>query len=357
MADALPTSLAASLLGFALGSTGADAGNRWTLEGLSITPGADHTLAIGLARFEATSLRLSGGPITLEAGRLALQQLTAQARMDSGQLHLISLQAAGAEVAGLKVHGPVDLPPAPAAHGSAHEGTWSLGPLADANGTIRAEIVDAHLVFDADVTVPIRAGRIDFREAKVEHVGPDSRMGVSRLGLYVDAPNGRSYLYQFPTTPVAGVEFERRSMLPGPFNTERGSLRLQEFGEGLLRQGPRGHSAGVTQQSRQLFDRTAVSGEVRLGDGKLAAPGLQAELAGRGQGLNTIRLQSQAVGRGFDAELASLSVRNAMLQAGGKQWRCDTVAGALTLRLDLEKGEVYFTLGAPDLKMTGLHAR
>ena len=83
--------------------------------------------------------------------------------------------------------------------------------------------------------MPIRQGQVDFKDATVEHVGPDSRMGVSRLGLYVDAPNGRSYLYQFPSAPVAGVEYERRGALLGPFVTDRGNLRLQEFGEWLLR--------------------------------------------------------------------------------------------------------------------------
>ena len=72
-------------------------------------------------------------------------------------------------------------------------------------GALNAEITDAHLLFDAQVRVPIARGVVDFNRATVEHVGPDSRMGVSRMGIYVDAPNGRSYLYQFPSAPVAGA--------------------------------------------------------------------------------------------------------------------------------------------------------
>ena len=117
------------------------------------------------------------------------------------------------------------------------------------------------------MTVPIRDGQIDFNETTVEHVGPDSRMGVSRLGLYVDAPNGRSYVYQFSSVPVAGVEFEQRGPLLGAWVTDRGKLRLQAFGEGLLLQGSGGHGVGFTEQARVMFDRTAVSGDVRLSDG------------------------------------------------------------------------------------------
>lgn len=358
MADAHPASLLASLLGPELGSAAGDgAGNRVVLEGVSMSPAGAGALGMGIARLEAQSLRLTRGPFVLEIGRLALLQVVAQVRTDAGKPQLVSLQAASAELAGVKVQGPLvasDGMPGPV---EAAASAWSLAPLADANGTIRAEIVDAHLVFDADVTVPIRAGRIEFRDAAVEHVGPDSRMGVSRLGLYVDAPNGRSYLYQFALAPVAGVEFEKRGALMGPFVTDRGNLRLQEFGEGLLRQGHTGAGVGFTDQARLLFDRTAVSGDLRLGDGRFAAPGVQAELTGRAQGSNTIRLHSEAVGRGLSAEVAALSVRNAAVGAGHAQLACDAIEGALTLRLSVEGKQVRFALEAPALKMTGLQVR
>ncbi|QJW83340.1 hypothetical protein HK414_01260 [Ramlibacter terrae] len=124
------------------------------------------------------------------------------------------LRAESAELSGVKLSGPLVLPEGCKSERPA--AAWSLAPLAAAEGTLRAKILDAHLIFDADVTVPIRQGRIDFKDATVEHVGPDSRMGASRLGLYVDAPNGRSYLYQFPTSLVPGVEYEKRGALLGP---------------------------------------------------------------------------------------------------------------------------------------------
>lgn len=355
MPDALAASLIDIVLGLQLGSADQEAANRVSLEGLTVGSTAGHALECRIRSLAATSLRLASGPLVLEVGRLALNDIVAQVRLDEGRPRLSSLAAASAELSGVKVHGPLAFPAAAPPNEPAPAGDWSLGPLASVDGTIRAEIVDAHLLFDADVTVPIRQGKIDFKDATVEHVGPDSRMGVSRMGLYVDAPNGRSYLYQFSSTPVGGVEYERRGALLGPFVTDRGNLRLQPFAEGLLRQGQAGPGVGFTEQARLLFDRTAVSGEVRLGDGRFAAPGVQADLVGRAEGRNAIRLHSQAVGRGLTAEMALLSVRNALLNAGGMQLGCDEITGGLTLRLTVEGVQVQFGFELATMKISGLH--
>jgi hypothetical protein len=191
-------------------------------------------------------------------------------------------------------------------------------------------------------------------KSTVEHVGPDSRMGVSRLGIYVDAANGRSYLYQFASAPVAGVEYERRSALPGPWGTERGKLRLQPFAESLLRQPPTGPNLGVTEQARLMFDRTALSGEVQLGDGGFAAPGVQAEFVGRAQGRNAVRLHSGAVGRGLTLEMNALSLRAAALGLGGAQVQCAEITGALMLRVLAEGAQLRFAFDLAGLKLSAL---
>lgn len=309
-------------------------------------------LATGIDKFEASSLRLAFGPLTLEVGRLVLHKLSGQVLFDAGQPRLHPLEAAGAELWGVKVRGP--LIPARVTAGQGAAGAWTLVPLATANGTIQAEIIDAHLAFDADVTVPIRQGEIDFSDATVEHVGPDSRMGVSQQGLYVDAPNGRSHVYQFPAAPVAGVEYEQRKSLLGPFVSDRGKLKLQAFVEGMLSRAQGAQGVGFTAQARPLFDRTALAGEVRLGDGKFAAPGVQAELTGRAAGSNVIRLHSDAVGRGFSAEIASLSVRDAVLDAFGMRVGCAEVGGALIVRVVVEGPQLRFELDLENIKVSGL---
>ncbi len=347
MATALAASIADLLLGLATRPAEPGAGNRLAIEGLTLTPGQDGATALGIGKLEAGALRFASGPYTLDIAQLALHQIAAQVRMETGKPRLVAWSAARAGLDGVKVNGPLDL--------RLQAGAWSLAPLATAEGAIRAEIVDAHLVFDADVTVPVRQGVIEFRDATVEHVGPDSRMGASRLGIYVDAPNGRSYLYQFSSSPVAGVEYESRGGMLGPWVANRGRLHLQPFVEWLLRQPASEQMLGVSEQARQLFDRTKVSGELRLGDGRLVAPGVRADLTGRAQGRNALRLHSEAVGRGLTLEMASLSVKDAVLGAGGSQARCGEVTGGLTLRVFVDGGKLRFAFELASLQMAGLH--
>ena len=371
MADALASFLIDALLALELGATGQDASNRFSLEGVTLGSEADGVLAIGIRGFEAASLRLTSGPFVVEVGRLALRQLVGQVRIDQGVPRLRFLEASDAEFSGVKVHGPLIFSREPKEHlhashvqgGPPRTGdtaaaeaveAWCLGPLAAADGTIRAEIVDAHLLFDADVTVSIRRGKVDFNEATVEHVGPDSRMGVSRLGLYVDAPNGRSYVYQFSATPVGGVEFEQRSAMLGAWVANRGNLRLQAFAEGLLSQARGGPGVGFTEEARLLFERTALSGDVQLSDGRFSAPGVEAELVGRADGRNAIRLHSKAVGCGLTVEIPSLSVRHAVLNAGNTRLACDELTGALVLRVLLKGTQLRFEFDVPKIKMSGL---
>lgn len=358
MAAALAAPIADFVLGLALGPVGQDSGNRVSFEGLALGSRNAGELEIGIRSLEAVALRVASGPLVLEVGKLALRELRGVVRMEAGRPQLVALEAASVELSGVKFHGPLLIPASvagPAGHAAAT--AWCLGPLAGANGSIRAEIVDAQLLFDADVTVPIRQGAIDFNSTTVEHVGPDSRMGVSRLGIYVDAPTGRSYLYQFPSTPVAGVEYEQRGALLGARVTNRGHLLLQPFGEGLLGQPWVGRIQGLTEQARQLFDRSAVSGEVRLGDGKFCAPGVQAELVERADGRNEVRLHSEAVGRGLTAEMASLSARNALLGSGQVQMGCAEIVGSLVLQFSVEGTQLRFACDVANMKLSGLRLR
>lgn len=367
----LAASIVDLVLGLELGASDEAAGNRCSLEGVTWKSTQGGAIEVRIRKFEAAALRLASGALVLELGRIAVHELVARVRTEAGVPRLSAFEAAEAEFTGVKLHGPLIVPPSiqaiwdashrPAAAASpadlgAHQAaadTWRLGPLGEADGTIRGEITDAHLLFDADVTVPIRHGQIDFNHATVEHVGPDSRMGVSRLGFYVDAPNGRSYLYQFASAPIAGVEFERRGALLSPWVSERGNLRLQAFAESMLRQSRGGHGHGITEQARLLLGRTALSGEVQLGDGLLAVPGLQAHLEGRGEGRNAIGLRSEAVGRGFTVEIASLSARNAMAQWTGAQVGCDEIAARLKLQLFVEGSQMRFVLDLENGKVAG----
>jgi hypothetical protein len=348
-----------SELGGAAGEAGATGHNRWTLEGLTWQPGEDGVIALGIRRLEATALRLASGPFVLEIDRIDMHEISARVRLDNGMPRLIAVEVADIAFSGLALQGPVAMPPQPqkkiqAASSSPADQTaadaWQLGPLSDAEGTLRSRITDAHLLFDADVTVPIRGGRIDFNDAKVEHVGPDSRMGVSKMGVYVDAPNGRSYLYQFAAAPVAGVEFEQRGALLGPWVSERGKLRLREFAESMLRQGRAGPGQGLTEQARLLLGRTALSGELRLGEGLVAVPGLQVHLE---EGA-AIGLRSPSVGRGLTVEMASVSARDAAAAWQGVQVAVQRMSAKLQLVFTADGQGLRFALDLANGKAAAL---
>ncbi|MDM0002253.1 hypothetical protein QTI24_26865 [Variovorax sp. J22P240] len=365
----LASSIIELVLGMSLGpSSEAAVRNRCSLEGVTWEPGQDGDVKVGIRNFEATALRISCGALVLEIGRMVVRGGAGQVRAEAGGLHLSSVEAIEAELSGVKLSGPLVMPvevqkvrdALPVAGGVAFSAgraaphavpdVPSLGPLAQADGTIRGQITDAHLLFDAEVTVPIRQGQIDFNDATVEHVGPDSRMGVSRMGIYVDAPNGRSYVYQFPSAPLGGVEFERRGALLGPWVSERGKLRLQEFAEAMLRQSG-GASQGLTEQARLLLGRTALSGEVQLGDAPFAVPGLQAHMEGRRDGRNALVLRSEALGEGLTVEMPSMSARDAMATWASFQLGCSAITARLKLQLTVDGSRLRFALEIENCKV------
>lgn len=361
------------LFGLELGPADKSIRNRCSLEGLVWKKSEQEgVLELGIREFEATGLRLASSALVLEIGRIAAHEAVGQVRIEAGTPRLSVIEAAEAELSGVKLHGPLVVPPQiqaawqalPPSGGAglsadvtapqAAADAWCFGPLAEAEGAIRGQITDAHLLFDAEVTVPIRQGLIDFNDATVEHVGPDSRMGVSRLGLYVDAPNGRSYLYQFASAPLAGVEFERRGALLSPWVSERGKLHLKAFAEAMLRQSVGGQSQGLTEQARLLLGRTALSGEVQLGDGLFAVPGAQAHVEGSGEGRNAVVVRSDSLRQGLTLQMASLSARNAAAQWRGAQLGCEKITARVKFQVFVEDSHMRFVLDMESCKVAGL---
>lgn len=361
MAAAPTASIVDLLLGLEIAPANADGSNRLSIEGITVGAGADESRQLSIRKIEVTALRLALGLHTLEIAQLALHDVVAQVKVDDGRARLRMLRAATAELSGVRVQGPVGLS-APDADepqdGREQRHTWNLGPLASAEGTLRAEIVDAHLMFDADVTVPIRFGQIDFDDATVEHVGPDSRMGASEQGIYVDAPNGRSYVYQFSSASVAGVEFEKRAALIGPLVSDRGKLQLQQFAQGLLGARVSSGGLGLTQQARALLARTAIAGDVQLSDGKLAASvdsqGAQADLVGRAQGRNAVRMHSKAVGSGVTLAMPSLCAQNALFSADRLRLACQEISGALVVELQVDAARIRMDASTERFVITGV---
>ena len=283
-----------------------------------------------------TALPINLGALRL--GRLAFERLawhsgSAEASIDKLELidaigSMSSLRAARAHLHGVQVSlqnfdaARVPLP---------KQATWQLAPLEGLAGRIEAFITDAHWALDADVTLPIVDGRIDFNRVTVEHIGPDSSMGLSPMGLYVDAPNGRIYLYLLSATHVPGARFERRggSRLRARV-ADRGALELGPLVEGLLS----GITLGSPAHSAQAqLNRTRLSGTLQLGDGALGADRDEITLAGRALGRNRMTLTAAVVGREVTAQLPEFSASSARFEALGKPVSCGAITAALRITL------------------------
>jgi hypothetical protein len=238
----------------------------------------------------------------------------------------------------------------PVAGDPAH--AWALGPLAHLAGELRVHVTDAAWVLDAEVRLPIQAGGIDFNRATVAHVGPDSSMGLSRMGLYVDAPHGRQYLAMLDGTPREGMRFEHRGALLGSLVTDRGALLLAPLLQALLA-GTRPFTPAAGAHA--LLRRTRIEGQLRLGDGPLGQPGLGLVLTGAAAGRNQLTLASTAGG--------GLLLRWPELSAAGLRWplpgsgaaSAESLAGNLSVEVKAgPAGRLRVALKAHELLLRGL---
>ena len=236
--------------------------------------------------------------------------------------------------------------------GTAH---WRLEPLGALEGSLHADIVDAAWIFDADVTIPVSHGRIDFNHATVEHIGPDSSMGASRMGVYVDAPSGRTYLFLFSTTHVPGARFESREggLLPG-WRGDRGALDLQPLLEGLLSGMPIGTLATGT---RDMVGRTRLRGEFQLGDGAVGDDGHRVVLEGRDRGRNHVGIASLPSGKGTVLRMPDLSARELHWEADGMVVSADSLSAAWSVQVEDASDAPEVTLSIAEMVLQGIRLR
>jgi hypothetical protein len=118
----------------------------------------------------------------------------------------------------------------------------------------------------------------------------------------------------------------------------------------MLRQGRSGPGQGLTQQARLLLGRTSLSGELRLGEGLVAVPGLQMHLEGR----HAIGLHSRSVGRGLKVEMASLAARDAAAAWKGAQMGVDEATAKLAIEILGEGPAMRFALHVENGTTEGL---
>ncbi len=282
----------------------------------------------GRVRLQADRLLLRDVHLHAAIGEIAVARLTlrrAKLLLASppfqGTLEVKGLEAEELDLEGVELTpgASVTAIPAPA------EG-WRLDALGTLHGMLEVFIRDAAWVVDAHIRVPVKHGRVDFNHVVVEHVGPNSSMGLRRHGIYMESPSrARTDLFVFSSPQVAGASYEQRGGL-GARVTDRGSLDLPAFLRGLLSAPtpqPLGRAGGP--EVARMLDRTKVSGEVRLGDGPLGSACHHLLLGGHAQGKNRITLSAAVLGQRLVARVPELNAESAVFKCLGQAGRTGPV--------------------------------
>ncbi len=252
-----------------------------------------------------------------------LQLRGAQVALDAQGLR--SLAADTAVLRGLVLEGRLpSQAPAPA--------RVELSALAGLEGMLRVFVTDAAWIVDADITLPVQHGRLDFNRVVIEHVGPNSAMGIGRGGVYVDAPNlGRRYLYLFTAAELPGLEVQGEGRGRA---ADRGRLEIEPFLQGLFRKPAQalGRPADL-RLFATLLARTRLAGELQCGDGVLAAAGARIVLSGKATGRNRMGLSAPVLGRELLLRLPELQAAEAAWVLPQLQLHTGAVTGHAELRL------------------------
>ncbi|WP_119153214.1 hypothetical protein [Caldimonas tepidiphila] len=312
------------------------------VSGMRLESVEDGRLRLTLEQLTLRNLRLHAGVAEVGVAQLVLHEAVvtlAMAEAGAGfellglvarEIRLQGLQAALSSAAGCRV---------PAA------GDWRLDALGGMEGRLHAFITDAAWIIDAGVNVPVQQGQVDFNRVTVEHVGPDSSMGVSPAGLYVDARHGgRSFLFLFTDGKVPGASFEKRAGgRPRGAVTDRGRIDLRAFAEGLLaRGGVKSIGRSADRHVESTVDRTRLDGELRLGDGMLGAGPHHLRLEGQAQGRNRVRLSAAVLGHKLMLHMPELAAADAAFELLGMAAR----TGAISACVEVEATELRADPGA-----------
>jgi hypothetical protein len=298
------------------------------MSGLALRDGAWR-----IGRLQLRGVELHTPALALRAGQVLLRGLSVRlGTAPPGDGHAApALQALSLDALELQ-DAQVELARTPSPAAAGELARWQMDALAGLNGRVQMHVDDAAWIMDADVSVAIQGGRIDFNQLSVEHIGPDSPMGVSHMGIYADSPKGRDYLYQFALPHVPGVRFEQRGSLFGARVTDRGSLELKPFVESLLHNAgcgtPQGHPGRNTAPALQ---RTRLSGELSLGDGVMGTQHQQVELSGQAQGRNRVGVSAASMGRQIMLRLPELQAARAQFSLPGLPGGSGPITGTVSM--------------------------
>lgn len=286
--------------------------------GVAIDAAADGLVRVRIDRLAVRDVTSVRGAVALQAASAVLHRVDAHVAIaaDARSWQVRDLTIGAAELTGVEAS-------------AAWAGTMGdaiddlrLDALADLDGVLRAFVTDALWFVDAELTVPIVDGRVRIAAIDVEHIGPNSRLGVDPRGLFVQAPHGgRAYLASFGAGATPSV---------APPVTPAGELDLAALIAAVL-----GRRAGAPTLARAdllpALLRTSLVGELQLGNGALGGAGRYILLAGREEQRNGIELSSPALGERLVVHMPRLLATSTEIMLAAHVLRTATLAGAIDL--------------------------
>ena len=331
---------------------------RWHSGRMQLFQGTGGGLRTSAQDLEAQDLRWQLDGRSLQVARARVESLSAEfaPAADGRPPRLLHASVGRLQLMGVEV-GEAELPGAAALHG----GPWRLDALAGLQGLVHAFITDAVWVVDAEVRLQLREGRIDFDGVSVEHIGPDSSMGISRGGIYVDTPQlGREYLYLFTAGEVPGARFETVSPGRGRRVADRGQLDLRAFVAGLLAQpAPAWPGKLADRHVGATLDRTRLTAELQLGDGPLGAERQHLVLGGQADGKNRVIVSTAVLSHKLVVRLPDLAASAAQFDLAGLTGSSGAVSADVSVRATGlgSQGRPQVALSLGHLSMENLRLR
>ncbi|HKA20519.1 MAG TPA: hypothetical protein VKN18_19700 [Blastocatellia bacterium] len=311
------------------------------LTGLDFTQLPDGTMYVDFDELAAKSLQIKqiGGPtVDITTAKLKTAGIAMQGETTDRAFEILGATFDELELQGIKVTIEVDRN-APSSGGKPTD-LWNLEALNSLEGDLKLYFTDAKYYVDADVNCPIRAGVVDFNKVDLEHLGPNSAMGISPRGIYVDGLSSivfRNYIYERDNIKDATFEVIEIIEPSGPDDTgsyyipDRGSLNLKGFLEQMIND-PKAASGKAPERLEEL-NRMNLRGELTIDDKSLGTGKHGVTLHGKSAGKNKIKIDAAKLGENLLIEIPEFEASKGKFEAGGKKGETGQITAKIKINV------------------------
>ena len=311
------------------------------LTGLDVHFLPDGTMYVEFNELAAKNIQLKqkgGAKIEIPLAKLKTAAVAMQGNAPDQAFDVLGATLKELELQGVKVTYEIDRS-APSTSSGKPTDPWSLDVLSSMNGDVALHFTDAAWVIDADVKVPISGGVINFNDVDLEHLGPNSAMGIDPKGIYIDGVSTvllRDYVYERANIKDASFEVWEITEPSGPDDpgsarvTDRGSLNLRGFLEQMMNDPL--PASGKAPETLEKLNRMKLTGNLTLGNDSLGTSKNRVTLSGESASKNQITINAVKLGERLEIKMPEFQASKATFEAMGKAGE----TGLITAKVKLE---------------------